>query len=275
MDPAVRRRGVGSALAAHALAQIGARGRRTVLAEIEFDGAPSADEAAATPEFAFARRWGFAIGQRSVRRELALPADPSRLAALDAWASRGAAYRIETHPGMPPEADVPAVAELMGLVEVDAPPGEVDFEPGVFTPQGLHTLWTARLDAGMTLLCVLARADDGGVVGFSTQQAPGEAGEPVLQTDTYVRRDHRGHGLGAALKAAGARWWAEHEPDRPCLRTCNAEDNTHMVAINEAAGFVAIETILELVRRGDPAEAGGGSLGANSAQNGPGAAPGE
>ncbi|MCA0436928.1 MAG: GNAT family N-acetyltransferase [Actinobacteria bacterium] len=248
VDPDLRRRGIGRALAVAGLAHAAGHRRHRVLSEFELDGAVSTEAATAYGPVAFARGLGFAIASREVRRELALPADPDRLAALDERARRAAAYRIETHTGLPDPSDLPDLVRLMGLVTVDAPTGSVTIEPEHFTADGVARLLTAKLAAGMHLLTVLARDGDGAVVGFSTQQASGEPAAPVIQTDTYVARLHRGHGLGAAMKAAGIRWWTQQQPARQRILTCNAQDNAAMVAINEAAGFVPIETLFLVAR---------------------------
>ena len=55
--------------------------------------------------------------------------------------------------------------------------------------------------------------------------------------DTAVVPAHRGHGLGLALKAAMVDWLQqEHAPVRE-IETNNAEDNAHMLRVNEELGF--------------------------------------
>ncbi|MGY2085862.1 GNAT family N-acetyltransferase [Blastococcus sp. SYSU DS0539] len=63
---------------------------------------------------------------------------------------------------------------------------------------------------------------------------PGWAG----QGGTLVLREHRGHRLGARLKAAVLRDLAAQLPEVRRISTYNSDGNTPMVAVNEALGFV-------------------------------------
>ena len=51
---------------------------------------------------------------------------------------------------------------------------------------------------------------------------------------------HRGHRLGLLLKAAMLEWLAEAEPAVDRIETGNASANTHMIAVNDALGFVPL-----------------------------------
>jgi len=59
----------------------------------------------------------------------------------------------------------------------------------------------------------------------------------VFQEDTLVLREHRGHRLGALVKAAVLRDLAAAFPEVERITTYNAEDNEPMVAVNRALGF--------------------------------------
>ncbi len=50
-------------------------------------------------------------------------------------------------------------------------------------------------------------------------------------------REHRGHGLGLRLKAANALAVMRDLPMVPSVRTWNADDNVHMLAVNRELGF--------------------------------------
>ena len=60
----------------------------------------------------------------------------------------------------------------------------------------------------------------------------------AYQQDTLVMREHRGHGLGLRMKAAGTLALMEGSPATTSVRTWNADDNAPMLAVNHALGFV-------------------------------------
>jgi hypothetical protein len=66
---------------------------------------------------------------------------------------------------------------------------------------------------------------------------------------TLVRRDHRGHRLGSAVKVANLEALQRDRPDVTTVETQNAEQNPWMVSINERLGFEPVAVCPELVRR--------------------------
>lgn len=59
----------------------------------------------------------------------------------------------------------------------------------------------------------------------------------VGQSDTIVLPEHRGHRLGMLTKAANLIQVREAAPDAEAILTWNAEENRHMLDVNEALGF--------------------------------------
>ena len=73
---------------------------------------------------------------------------------------------------------------------------------------------------------------------FATELGvPAEPDRPVSQNDTIVLKGHRGHRLGMLLKAANIRNLQSTAPGHPSIITFNAEENRHMLDVNEAVGF--------------------------------------
>ena len=61
------------------------------------------------------------------------------------------------------------------------------------------------------------------------------------QSTTIVDPSHRGHRLGMAVKVENLIRTCAAEPDLRHVHTWNAEENTHMIAINEAIGFRPVD----------------------------------
>jgi RimJ/RimL family protein N-acetyltransferase len=62
------------------------------------------------------------------------------------------------------------------------------------------------------------------------------------QSTTIVDPDHRGHRLGTVAKIENLTFTLGHEPGLRHVNTWNAAENTHMIAINEALGFRAVDS---------------------------------
>jgi GNAT superfamily N-acetyltransferase len=78
------------------------------------------------------------------------------------------------------------------------------------------------------------------LVGFSVLSVPAETSRAVMQDDTLVLRDHRGHRLGMLLKLANLAHLQRVSPGHPSVITFNAEENRPMLSVNEAVGFVPV-----------------------------------
>ena len=78
---------------------------------------------------------------------------------------------------------------------------------------------------------------DGRLVAFTDLQVPLAQPERAHQGGTLVLREHRGHRLGALVKAAVLRELAATLPTVRRISTYNSETNTPMLAVNEALGF--------------------------------------
>jgi len=78
----------------------------------------------------------------------------------------------------------------------------------------------------------------GRLVAFTDLAVPLARPERAHQGGTLVLHEHRGHRLGALVKAAVLREVLASHPQVPRISTVNAEGNRPMVAVNEALGFV-------------------------------------
>lgn len=239
VEPRLRRRGIGSALLEHLVELARADGRTDVILETAYPFERRDDH----PYRRFCERHGFALANTEVRRLLDLPLDEQFLDRLIGEAAgHHEGYRIETFDGPIPDDLLPSLCDTRNLLGVDAPTGALSFEEERVTPE----LWRHREDTmraqGRTLLSTLALAPTGEVVAYNDLVILEPPTPNVSQWGTLVRREHRGHRLGMAVKARGLKeLQARTGPHIRRVSTCNAEQNAHMIGINEALGFRAVE----------------------------------
>lgn len=76
-------------------------------------------------------------------------------------------------------------------------------------------------------------------VALTVLGVPLETARPVAREDTLVVPGHRGR-LGMLLKMANVEHLQRVRPGHPSIITYNAEENRHMLDVNEAIGFISI-----------------------------------
>ena len=90
-------------------------------------------------------------------------------------------------------------------------------------------------------MITVARDDDSGrLAGFTEIAVPLGAPELVWQHDTLVMREHRGHALGFAMKAANLAALEQRFPTARSVSTWNAAENAPMIAVNDEMGFEVV-----------------------------------
>ena len=249
VPPQHRGRGTGTALLRESVAQVGARGRTVLHAEVfrPLPGAGAAPDADAAPPGArFADRAGLVPALVDVRRDLALPVPAPLLAELGAR-SRAAApgYQVRTWAGPTPERDLPALARLMARMSTDAPNGDLALEPEVWDAARVADHEGRAGAQEREWLTAVAVAPDGAWAGYTQLARSRWVPQRLFQWDTLVLSEHRGRRLGLALKVAAAQEAARRWPDARSVSTWNAASNGPMIAVNEALGFVPAELLEE------------------------------
>jgi GNAT superfamily N-acetyltransferase len=223
-----RRRGVGTALLAHAGRQAELGGRTLLMGGARV-GAPGE---------AFGRAIGATAGLQDARRVLDVGPDlHARLPGLRAdAAARAAGYSLRQWRGPTPDDLVDGVCQLYTAL-ADAPHDEA-FEPVVWDPPRLRAAEQRSVVQGTRDYSIAAIHDQTGATAALTQVTVDPAGAPgwAYQQITAVTRSHRGHRLGMLLKVAMLAWLAEAEPQIRHISTFNAVPNEHMIAVNEALG---------------------------------------
>jgi len=239
VHPGHRRRGIGTALLEQAGRVATDDGRTILMAETEWL-AERTDE-----NEDFASRHGYAVARTGLRSNLALPADVTELTRLRDGGDRtggaggSTAYEIESVAGMPPDEWLDALAELNRRMSTDMPLSDLALEEEDWDAERVRCAMQRLLDAGRALLTSVAmHRESGRLVGFT--EVGVSAGTPDLayQGSTLVLKEHRGHGLGLRLKAANSLAVMDTLPAVTRVRTWNADDNVHMLAVNRRLGYL-------------------------------------
>jgi GNAT superfamily N-acetyltransferase len=236
--PDHRRRGTGTALVEHLVDVARCAGRTSLVLETSFrDGD-------ADPGERFLRRRGFEVAQEDLRRDL----DVTAWAGDTPLATPG--YVVETSTDDTRDEWLEDRAHLQRRMSTDAPSGDLVLEEEHWDVDRLRDHRDVTRRSGRRAVESVARhVASGRLVAFSQLQVPAESPTMAYQQDTLVLREHRGHGLGLALKAATMQALVTACPEVRTVRTWNATTNGPMIAVNEALGYRTTAFLREWRRR--------------------------
>lgn len=190
----------------------------------------------------FARRLGYTLATTETVVELdlehaELPTDGAPTA-----------YAISTHVDGVPTHLRAEVGVLKGLVDAEAPNGELEWQPTPVTEQEYAdeiALWQLQ---GRTAIESVALDPHGHLVAWTGLVVAADPARPAQVEGTLVRSEHRGHRLGQAVKVASLRAAREHGRATR-VRTSSDDANVWMRAINAELGFVPVESEVIVHRR--------------------------
>ncbi len=222
--PALRRRGLGRQLVAVAA-------RRAYLEGFSSIGV---EAIGGTPAAQFYAALGF-------EREFVETRSILDLSAVD-WLALGTmaggiapGYRIEFHPGGPPEPLLPAYAQAKLEAQNE---DDLDLAPRSSDPQRLRDSLNTLHRRGLKPYIVLAIHQATGVVaGLTEVVIPAQHPQRADQYDTIVVRDHRGYGIDRAIKARMLFELRSAEPGLREVQTWNAQQNESMLKVNAELGY--------------------------------------
>jgi GNAT superfamily N-acetyltransferase len=240
--PDHRRRGIGTALHDVAVERCHADGRVSICGEVYVPA-----DGSASPASAFAERLGFEVVHREDHLLLTLPVPEETVARLRAKVD-SAEYDLVTWQGRCPDEHVDAFCEMRTRMENDVPTGEIDLEPVVVDEKRLR-VGEARIAKSYLGVTAAARRRDDGVFGGYTQLYLPHHADYVIQDDTLVMPEHRGHRLGTLLKLATLGIIQREHPERVVIHTDTAVDNDAMQATNRDFGYRPVERLHEMQRR--------------------------
>ncbi len=149
--------------------------------------------------------------------------------------SEHAGYRLVRWLGVVPDELAETFATAKSAMG-DMPTGDMDYGTTTWDTDRVRDMAEVVEKRGDTLLTVGAMHGDR-IAGFTELVIPVGDGSRAIQYDTAVVPEHRGNGLGLWVKAAMLEWLRAEWPAVEEIETDNAEDNAHMLAVNERLGF--------------------------------------
>lgn len=249
--PAARGLGIGSALLATGEELVADGGRTRISAYTEYPagsltpGGPLVRPAvglsglpADSPDTRFALGHGYRLGQIERSSELRLPFPEGALDGLLADARRAAGddYRVIGWWRHAPDEFIDEFAALRARMTRDVPQSGIALDDEEWNAGRVRELEQLMIDRGEPLLCTVAQhIPSGRLVAYTDLVVPDRG--KVEQHDTLVVTEHRGHRLGTLVKAENIVRLAEVAPEATRILTWNADENEHMLAVNERFGF--------------------------------------
>ncbi len=244
--PAFRRCGHGTAMLRHVTTRARMHSRTRLIGDI-CEPLPLGAPASLSNQPAgvlFATRAGARPVTSEVRRLLRIEErDDAQLSRLkEDAAAHSTDYSLIQWEGPAPAEFIDDLVVLNSRMTIDAPLEELDWEPELWTPDRYREREQRVAASGQVVLCTAARHEPSGQIVALTDIGVASAQPDIAyQWATIVLPSHRGHRLGMLVKLANLEFLRTRRPAVQMLNTWNAAINDHMVAINEAIGFRAVE----------------------------------
>lgn len=250
--PDARGRGIGTALAEAAESRLAAEGRTVLVAMTSHSpesepgpgvvtaptGSGRIDLTDRAASFAIGR--GLRLEQVSRASLLDVPADTGQAGRLlrDAAEHAGPDYRVHSWNRTVPEEHHAALGVLWARMSTDAPSGGLDLPEQEWDAARVaeHLERQARANQ-QWFITAAEHVPTGTLAAFTALTVPEPDVEFGFQQDTLVLSEHRGRRLGMLVKAANLLELVRLRPKVRRVHTDNAEENGHMLAINERLGF--------------------------------------
>lgn len=192
-------------------------------------------------EVRFLLRAGYRLEQVVRGSRLPLPAPEVDSLLAEHQAHAGPDFALHTWVDRTPKKWRREMAAMYQEMSIEEPSAGLDEPVDVWTIRRLDDTEKRLADGPRRfLVTAVEHLPSGTLAGFTTLSVPTEADRPVAQQDTLVLPAHRGHRLGMLLKAANLHELQQRMPGRPSVVTFNAEENRHMLDVNEKLGFVPI-----------------------------------
>jgi GNAT superfamily N-acetyltransferase/RimJ/RimL family protein N-acetyltransferase len=235
VHPQYRCRGIGTRLLeeVYAVARQHGRGLIEVEAVRALPGGVARDEAG----YRYLTNRSHRPGATSVRSRCQI-ADH---AGLDA-ATLADGYSLVQWRDVAPDEIVDDVAALQSRLMLDAPTGDLEVEQQVYDAARVRRQEADELRRGYRSYSTAARHDATGQIVARTKLSFESADDThARQRITIVEPAHRGRRLGLLVKSANHTYTQANVPALHFIDAWNAEDNTHMRAVNAVLGFEPVD----------------------------------
>ncbi|HUR14946.1 MAG TPA: GNAT family N-acetyltransferase [Mycobacteriales bacterium] len=228
VHPEHRRRGYGRRLMQHTVDVVQSAGRTRVFLE-----APWTPQGEEGPAFGLLRAYAAKPVLDDYRRLLDLHAFP-----VGPPPEAPAGYRVEQWADVAPDAVVDGVAYLLHRMVLDAPMGDMDYEPEKWDAARYRDSEESAMRRHRTrFTTVVVHEESGEVAGLTEVCVNLALPEIGYQWNTIVDPRHRGHRLGLLSKAWNHKAVVEQVPALRWLNTWNATSNSFMIDVNEEMGY--------------------------------------
>lgn len=241
VHPQHRRRGIGTRLLEEVYAA--ARRHHRSLIEIEtvraLPGGVARDEAG----YSYLTNRAHQPGATSIRSRCQIAGHPGgdEATLAEAW-THADGYSLVQWRDAAPEEIIEDVAALQSRLMLDAPTGDLAVEHESYDSDRVRGQEATELGRGHHSYSTAARHDATGQIVARTKLSF-EANDDThaRQRVTIVEPAHRGRRLGLIVKSANHAYIRAHEPALRVIDAWNAEENTHMRAVNAMLGFQPVD----------------------------------
>ena len=249
--PEFRGRGIGTALSDRLEGMALADGKRkalvyTPILDVPGDRLPSptgfGSISAEHRDVKFLQARGYSFEQVERASRLPLPfLDADRLVA-EAEARSGPDYAVHYWVGSTPERWLADIANLATRMSTDAPSAGLDEPEDPWTVERVREAdeRNTRMSPRTRVFAAIEHLPSATLAGFTQMSVPRQQHRAVDQYATIVLKEHRGHRLGMLLKVANLAHLERVAPGHLAVITFNAEENRHMLDVNEAVGFLPV-----------------------------------